>query len=168
MGKKISYKNGGVKVKQIATYVLTVSKTFPQYHPRFGQATGFKEKINNNEKLHTIRGNYKWWKKRIDKINKGEAVLSVRQWTGKPYRSTQVEIARYNKLEYHKIDIEILLSNHHGKLVSIKVDKKPLVFTTKSCPLINNDGFDNQSDFINWFGQSLENGIIIHFTDLKY
>ena len=38
-------------------------------------------------KLHTIRANYPLWEKRIKDIQEGHAVLSVRQWSGKPYRS---------------------------------------------------------------------------------
>lgn len=46
------------------------------------------------QKLHTIRANYPLWEKRFAEIERGEACLSVRQWTGKPYRSPQVEIGR--------------------------------------------------------------------------
>ena len=84
------------------TYVLTLSKTFPVTHPRKGEPTGFQHKalaaINHWEdhelKLHTIRANYLLWSKRFEEIMKGEACLSIRQWTGKPYASKQIEIAR--------------------------------------------------------------------------
>lgn len=71
----------------MTTYVLTVSEFFPKTHNKAGLPTGFINAISNKTKLHTIRGNYDLWAKRFEKINKGEAVLSVRYWSGKPYNS---------------------------------------------------------------------------------
>ena len=84
------------------TYVLTLSQNFPVTHSKAGQPTFFKDKLHaaithNDEywnKLHTIRANYQLWRERFDQIERGGACLSVRQWTGKPYCSKQVEIAR--------------------------------------------------------------------------
>lgn len=109
---------------KIKTYVLTVSRNFPATHPRKGEKTEFVLKIQNGlgitckncrevsrfdgdccgylpgqkgEKLHTIRANYDFWKKRIDEVNEGKAILSLRYWTGKPYCSKQEEFARLDK-----------------------------------------------------------------------
>ncbi len=90
------------------TYVITVSRTFPATHPRREEPTFFKEKIETAvmqyekghgliEKLHTIRANYSLWKKRFEKIEAGEACLSLRYWSGKPYRSKQVEFLRLTR-----------------------------------------------------------------------
>ena len=79
------------------TYVITVSRTFPATHPRRGEATGFTQKITSQKKLHTIRANYSLWKKRFQKIEAGEACLSLRYWSGKPYRSKQVEFLRLTR-----------------------------------------------------------------------
>lgn len=54
-------------------------------------------KHNKPEKIHTIRANYDLWAKRFEEIERGEACLAVRKWTGKPYRSPQIEIARLTK-----------------------------------------------------------------------
>lgn len=78
------------------TYYLTLSQVFPATHARAGQPTGFRENLFKT-KLHTIRANYEFWKNRFEQIEKGEACLSIRQWTGKPYRSKQVEIARLTR-----------------------------------------------------------------------
>lgn len=80
------------------TYVLTLAKRFPATHPKKGTPTHFFTKILQEEKLHTIRGNYDLWKRRIDKINAGKAVLSIREWTGIPYRSPQRELAILRKV----------------------------------------------------------------------
>ena len=70
------------------TYVLTVSQKFPKYHQRAGDDTNFSHLIldaimtkNLFVKRHTVRQNYDLWANRFEKINKGEAQLSIRQWT---------------------------------------------------------------------------------------
>lgn len=74
------------------TYVITVSEKFPTKHKRKGEPTFFRENILAVKKIHTIRNNYEFWKKRIDEVQNGNAVLSIRVWTGKPYASPQEEI----------------------------------------------------------------------------
>lgn len=91
------------KIKKLKTYVITVSENFIGKHPRAGELTEFKEKILSGEKKHTCRSNYMFWKKRIDKVNSGEAVLSLRQWSGKPYNSKQKEIMRLTKAGIQQI-----------------------------------------------------------------
>ena len=94
------------------TYVLTLSQRFPAKHPRKGEPTNFDKQMFNavwrshnmsvgypqfGMKLHTIRANWPLWSKRFEKIERGEACLSIRQWTGKPYASKQVELCRLTK-----------------------------------------------------------------------
>lgn len=69
------------------TYVLTLAIKFPATHQKKGKPTHFFEKYLSGEKKQTIRGNYELWKRRIDNINAGKAILSIREWTGMPYRS---------------------------------------------------------------------------------
>lgn len=91
------------------TYVLTVSEKFPKTHPKSGQPTNFPLSIKHYDKIHTIRGNYDLWAKRFEKINAGEAVLSVRVWEGKPYNSKQREIFRYDyrgKIGIEKLNMD--------------------------------------------------------------
>lgn len=73
------------------TYVLMLSEFFPKTHNKAGMPTEFKEKVLNKKKIHTIRANFPLWEKRIKEVQEGRAVLSIRQWTGEPYRSKQVE-----------------------------------------------------------------------------
>lgn len=89
----------------MTTYVLTLSQNFPAKHKKAGQPTFFKDKFHaaithNDEywnKLHTIRANYELWRKRFEQIDAGQACLSVRVWSGRPYASKQIEIARLTK-----------------------------------------------------------------------
>lgn len=69
--------------------VVTLSKTFFPNHPRKGQETGFKAKVVDGWKVHTCRSNYEHWRAKIEKITATGGVLSVREWSEKPYRSPQ-------------------------------------------------------------------------------
>lgn len=79
------------------TIVLMVSKVFPAYHPRKGEPTNFKEKILSGKKIHTIRGNYELWKKRIDQVNAGTHKLVLKSWIGRPYHTSQEVVATFDK-----------------------------------------------------------------------
>lgn len=74
------------------TYVLILSQAFPATHPRSGRSTGFRDKFLSGEKRHTIRANFTLWAKRIHEVQQGEAVISVRQWEGRPYFSRQITL----------------------------------------------------------------------------
>ena len=150
-------------------YVITLSQVFPVTHNRSGEPTGFKDKFlaaikQDGEwwKLHTIRANYELWKKRFEKIEKGEACLCIRQWTGKPYRSKQVEIARLTRED--GIGIERLTFDRSPHLLP-NVDYKPVAVGN----LANNDGL-SLDDWKEWFkGYDLSKPlVIIHFTKFRY
>lgn len=144
----------------IKCYVLIVSEFFPKTHPRSGEETGFMQSIKDYSKLHTIRSNYELWKKRFVEIDKGNAYLSVRIWSGKPYRSKQHEIFRFDHTR--GIGIEKLELNDFGWMAigNNNVDVSVLA---------ENDGL-SESDFKEWFkGFSIgEEKVIIHFTDYRY
>lgn len=150
------------------TYVLTLSKIYPSYHPRAGELTRFADKLYHKHKIHTIRENYRLWQKRFEKINAGEACLSIRQWVGKPYRSKQVELVCLTKedeiglqgLQFFKS--EDLFDGHAitGRIVPIPPPLKVLA---------QNDGLTLQ-DWKDWFGKSnlTKPVAIIHFTKFRY
>lgn len=148
------------------TYYLTLSQVFPATHARAGQPTGFKENLFKT-KLHTIRANYKFWKNRFEKIEKGEACLSIRQWTGKPYRSKQVEIARLTRED--GIGLQ-KLSFFWNRLKSPQVHiKENTVRCYTDRELANNDGL-SLNDWQEWFKHyDLSQPMaIIHFTHFRY
>ena len=165
------------------TYVITLSKVFPKAHSRAGQETGFRSKFlkainiedvnsedmfffnkNNVYKLHTIRRNYELWAKRFREISEGRAILSVRQWTGKPYQSKQTIIAELGKNE--GIGIERLDFPLH-RLTSPAINFNPYLST--DWEMAHNDGLD-YDDWLNWFkGYDLtKTMVIIHFTKFRY
>lgn len=163
------------------THVITLSQVFPVTHIRKGEPTGFKDKflaaIKQLEgewwKLHTIRANYELWKKRFDEIAAGNACLSVRQWTEKPYRSKQVELARLTRED--GIGLQELYFPSNCLRFAI-VDTKEHFFTIDSeyeeChfkTLAHNDGL-SFDDWKEWFkGYDLSKPLaIIHFTKFRY
>ena len=178
------------------TYVITLSQNFPAKHKRAGEETHFKEKfllgqgcpdcaipqdlsgVNisdcngcvracSNLKLHTIRANYPLWGKRIKEVQKGHAVLSVRQWSENPYRRKQVEIARLTadngigiqKLSFYKDKDgvpSLKFFDINGKYIDWEI-------------LANNDGLSKE-DGQEWL-RSYDISkplVIIYFTKFRY
>jgi hypothetical protein len=176
-----------MRTRKIVTYVLMVSKVFPAYHPRRGQPTHFHEKIHkcidrdgvknkvvnamefnfyiygeSDPKLHTIRLNYDLWASRAEKINAGEAVLSLRQWTGKPYASKQVEILRLEKIGVQRAKVYTVFESMVNKIRGTNIEGRSISIHD----VAKNDGLSTD-DFCKWFKKDMD-GVIIHFTDKLY
>lgn len=151
------------------TYVITLSKTFPAWHPRKGEPTEFLEKFLNgqtgkgNAKLHTIRANYPLWVKRIREVQNGKAVLSIRQWSGRPYASKQVTVATLTAAD--GVGIQQL------RLINVYGCNRPVVGIgdVNFFGLSNNDGLSYQ-DWEAWFKNydMTKPLAIIHFTPFRY
>ena len=160
------------------TYVITLSRHFLANHKRAGEETHFKEKFLLGQgltdydtpslaKIHTIRANYPLWEKRIKEVQEGRAVLSIRQWSEKPYCSKQVEIARLTaengvgiqKLSFDK-DKDGVASLRYFNINGKYIDRETLA---------NNDGLSKE-DWQEWFrGYGLSKPMaIIHFTKFRY
>jgi len=142
---------------KLKTYVVTLSKKFPQGHPRAGQPTNFRESFEQGLKIHTIRCNYDLWAKRLDEVIAGRAVLSLRQWSGKPYGSKQEPpiriLTKDDGVGYQKLESSELLSD------SFSIDRFGA----------HHDGL-SYADFYNWFDHKPTEKlyIIIHFTSYRY
>ena len=175
--------------KKMVTYYLTLSQVFPKGHINEGELTLFEQALRKavdgcddcpevfvclkekkwcvavQTKVHTIRANYEFWKKRFEKIEKGEACLSVRQWVGKPYGegSTMREIMRLTKddgIGIQKLTIEGVTTHH-----PIYVDGNPV----EAKDVAKNDGLD-EPDWHSWFrGYDVTKPMaVIHFTKFRY
>lgn len=155
-------------------YVITLSQKFPATHKKAGQATFFKDKFHaaithNDEywnKLHTIRANYELWRKRFEQIERGEACLSVCQWSVKPYCSKQIEIARLTKEDGIGLQrLNFYRGNFPDSLFYPSIDDKP----SDSTELAQNDGLAI-FDWFEWFGHYdiTKPLAIIHFTPFRY
>lgn len=141
------------------TYVITVSKTFPASHSKKGHPTLFVRHILNGIKIHTIRSNYELWAKRFKKIESGEACLSIRYWTDKPYRSPQKEFLKLTKDDGIGIQ-KIVWNGRYGV-----VENNTSVTNYK---IATNDGL-LLPHFKEWFkGAAAQPMAVIHFTDFRY
>lgn len=152
-------------MEKMKTIVLMLSQKFPVTHSRSGEPTRFRYGFGVS-KLHTIRKNKKgYWDKCAQEINEGKAILSVREWTGRPYRSKMRILAEYKKIGLQHITMsrssEFPMPTAHvdGKFVSIY-------------ELALNDGLD-LPDFIEWFFpnnecDSIFQGVILQLTDFRY
>jgi hypothetical protein len=113
-------------------------------------------------KLHTIRADYEEWKRKIDEVNRGEAVLRVICWSGAPYNSKQLLIATLNK------DSGCGLQKIYFDLESTSEIDEWLMFSDYET-LAKNDGL-SLDDFKAWFkSYDLSKPMaIIHFTKFRY
>ena len=142
---------------------MTVSREFPITHPRAGEPTGFVRKIlhtiNSGEtlKAHTLRSNYQLWEQRAQQINSGNACLSLRYWSGKPYRSPQVEFGTLFKIGIQKLE-------NPQNFVFASINGQKIDWGT----VAENDGL-GFNDFLDWFKvRTPEPMAIIHFTSFRY
>lgn len=173
--------------------IITLSRVFPVTHSRRGEPTGFASKLASGEKKHTIRRNYDLWKVNAEKMERGKFYLSIRQWSGKPYNSPQVEIAqRHNPIGVQPVELYYHADND---TITAKIDGRE--WLDADCyTLAKNDGLSVQ-DFKEWFFGKTANkqeqtssldlpsesslgiatdpkedkvfkGCIIHFTDFRY
>lgn len=156
------------------TYVLLVRRTFPKGHKREGEETNFEDEINaalNNheqfwQKLHTCRKSYELWEKRIKEVQEGKAILSLRYWSDKPYRSKQIEFAVLDKDS--GVGTQKLIWTEDNSM-----NLRPRIYD--SCEIIGedelakNDGLSIE-DFKDWFkNYDLSKEMcIIQFTEFRY
>ena len=164
------------------TYVLLLSRIFPKSSIMAGKETFFREGVLNaitdNDpfnsmfdfqhcKVHTIRLNYELWKKRMDEIQAGKAKLSVRQWSGAPYRSKQETIIELTAKD--DIGVQKLLSM--DEKTGYFVDNDGHVMPIPLEILAMNDGLE-VGTFKDWFKLAKPTQsnpmVIIHFTKLRY
>lgn len=144
-------------------FVITFAKEFMKSHPKNGEPTNFKELIIKGSKIHTLRGNYKYWKNIVDQVNEGKGILSARYWTGKPYNSKQVEFLTFKKLGIQKA---LVLPEAECVVVEVEDGQGKKSYDFAAFDIEKNDGLSD-ADFWNWFPRQIE-GCIIHFTDFRY
>lgn len=147
--------------------IITLSRTFQNGHSRSGEPTLFKEHLLGGKKLHTIRENYDLWKHNVEKVVNGDFILSVREWSGRPYNSPQYEIKRFKDgVGCQPITMRY---NHSNDTVTVKVGNHFVEINE----LAKNDCLP-VDDFKEWFfgshptGDMMFHGIVIQFTPFRY
>lgn len=129
--------------------------------PEKGTGDSVRASVPERKENPHERGNFPLWEKRIAQIQNGEAVLSVRQWTGKPYQSKQVEIARLTAED--GVGIQELKLTDLSRPTTINGQRIELNLLAK------NDGL-GFNDWFYWFEKyDLSKPLaIIHFTKFRY
>ena len=151
------------------TFVIMLSQTFLATHPKKGEETGFEKKFRN-QKIHTIRDNYALWKERFEKIEAGEACLSVRKWEGEPYKSKQIELACLtceDGISLQKLEF-IQVGENGWNCSQVKIDDR--LYDTAL--VAQCDGLSRQ-DWLDWFLGNPKNKLhepfaVINFTWKSY
>lgn len=153
--------------------VVTLTKDFFKGHSRQGQPTRFAEAVQSLRKIHTCRGNYYFWAKKIEALKSVGGTLCIREWTGKPYRSKQGTIKEIAS-DVAGISLLVIRRNYtddeHGEIsYTAEVDGQPIALDV----LAKNDGFRNVKDFIDFFAPMFKKNDtlhlgIIHFSPFRY
>ena len=157
---------GGKKMK---TYYIMFSRVFPDTYYKTGD-TNFKQLILEGIKTSTIRENLDFWKPRINKVQQGQAILSLREWTGKPLRSAQREFTQITQDDHLAID-PVRIHHAPGKAsVWVGDDEIGNIFhhglndiydySTRLKEFSTREGFPTVGDFFQWFNVEFNGGFI--------
>ena len=151
------------------TYQLMIAESFPKWHSRAGEPTNFRAQLRKT-KLHTFRGDYTKWRKRFDKIERGEACLSVRVWAGVPYRSDQRVICNLGKDD--GIGLQLLQFHEPGKKFTWVGEPHVDGKRVGVAQFANNDGLTVE-DWIRWLLEVPKSDLtqdfaLIQLTDFRY
>ena len=143
------------------TYVITVSRHFLKAHTRSGQPTNFVSGILGQSKIHTIRANFEFWSERIQEVQEGRAILSIRYWTGKPYNSSQavvIDLDSSHGVGFEKMQIATSIGT-----VRVNGTYHAIGKVAKA------DGLTT-IDFLDWFSkaETTHDFVLIHFTPFRY
>lgn len=176
------------KIKPLKQIVLILSGQFMKDHPRAGEPTYFKEKIQlavfDGEqptimsdstaimpKFHTIRAKYQEWVEKIAAVNRGEAFLRVVTWAGEAYRSpwdnvcvlTKEDVIAVQPLIFPEMNID------NSTVCGPQFPNTTWYKGVTCAQLATNDGL-SLDDFKAWFkSYDLSKPMaIIHFTQFRY
>ena len=139
-----------------------------------GKPTGFKESFLQGRKIHTLRLDAKGkWAKDIKDVSEGRKFISVRQWTGRPYNSEQIEIGQLTEGENaHGMGLQhfaLKWSKVGGKVVaSMSVDGHLIPISEVAA----HDSL-SEADFLAMFTDNKQEegctqGVVIHWTNFRY
>lgn len=106
--------------------VVILSKDIFAEGKKASTPSDFARKVKTGAKRHTVRANFDYWRERIERLQQRGGVLSLRQWSGKPYEkgSTQelimdvpasmVEVQRLVMSREQDTESEVLVDGSDG------------------------------------------------------
>lgn len=146
------------------THVLILAHTFPKGHPSAGNFTYFGARLIQGLKKHTLRDNFESWEKKIREVQSGKAILSIRAWEDKPYRSRQFTIMNLDASSGVGIQKLHSFDDEYGYFIGDKGNVLPVPLQE----LANNDGL-SVADWKGWFRDAGACPLaIIHFSEFRY
>lgn len=153
--------------------MITCAKHFPaDFNPKRldgvsfpGDKTGFEIAIPEGFKIHTIRTNFDYWKPKVEQVQAGQAFISLRHWTDKPYNSKQTLILPLGQQD--NVGISRLRYGPDTCLVQTDSAGPWIKVPTELVAL--NDGLLVR-DFRHWFRKVNPKDILalIHFNQFRY
>lgn len=151
--------------------VVILSKDIFAAGKKTATPSGFAEKVRSGSKKHTVRSNYPYWQKKIAALKEQGGFLCLRQWSDKPYRSSQETII---EVPAEMVEVQPLVMKrtingikayYEAEIDGINVDIEEVA---------KNDGLDWET-FMDWFipifdreGKDEITFAIIHFTASRY
>ncbi|MEA4975972.1 MAG: hypothetical protein VB046_09580 [Paludibacter sp.] len=176
-------------MNKLTHYKIPVSPRFLSGHPRAGEKTDFVEKIVNNKsiwgglestrllsqeefgvKIHTIRKNYPLWKKRMQKVYDGRAVIDLCYWAKPGGRFTPGnELITFATLDKDSgCGVQKIIFKDNFVCAAIETSYAANLVVPASIISVN-DGLSLE-DLEAWFkGYDLSEPMaIIHFTKFRY
>jgi hypothetical protein len=167
---------------KIKKHKLNIRNIFPEEHSKAGKETfyahkiigivsGIKQTNNYGEKIHVVEQNYDYWKKRIDMVNCGDAVLDLYCYFGDDFRKFHT-FDKNSGLDIQKLGffknsnlpfVSITTTSHGGRAMSATLREIDIN------QLAENNGLSLQ-DFQEWLNISdcSKPLAIIHFTKFRY
>jgi hypothetical protein len=126
----------------------------------------FREKVLEGIKIHTCRLNYEYWERKVKRLKEVGGVLSIRQWSGKPFRSKQEIITEIPSGIIGIQKLSVWRSFEYPAVVNWR-----LLLVSE---LAKNDGLSSK-DYRAWFAPVLKKNkeevihfALIHFTNFRY
>lgn len=152
---------------------IMCSRTFPKEHPKSGQPTGFVEKVWNSFRREdfSLPESFNQWVKNfpflgneyLNAVHKASVtdckhttiragsrfkpgdMISLRVWSGAPYRSKQIEFAQVEVKKTWGVEIYI-----KDEELAITIINEPYFHIADNAIVANNDGL-HLDDFTDWF-----------------
>lgn len=160
--------NGYPKLKQHEKECNTdVEQSVSRKAQERGKAYNVCKLALRKPQKHTVRVDASGlWAKRCEEVNSGKKILSVREWTERPYRSEQRELKKLSQIGLQYITMTY---SSDDALPQCWIDNKRVPVED----VASNDGL-SVDDFVDYFfgkcgcKSNVFEGVIIHFTDFRY
>ncbi len=164
-------------------YKILLPKYFPKKHLKEGQRTNFRNAIINGTKIHAICQDVSKWETRIKEVQKGQAVLSIKEWTESLHKNIQKELLQLSAKDGVGFQKAVLSRSEWPDNDNILHCCYWITINEKEIDIddfCHNEGLCSFTDVIEWFATRMDNIkpdkegwrhqelAIIHFSNFRY